>query len=188
MKKIKLFDIADRNARNKLQEQRKLVANRLDWAGTTDAQRETIKAALAEIDANPAGTLRSAEADAIWDALEAVNGKARTHCYTTAGELVKIADAIERKLERHGVPIKSRPGVTVTAISGVPTAKAYARKGSRSAIATRVVLERGSSAWYVTNIERQERYTGPGGDEKIKVTMTDAVREAVIKNALSDFE
>jgi phytoene dehydrogenase-like protein len=188
MKRIKLFDISARKARDEIQAKRKLLANRLDWAGTTDAQRETIKADLAEIDANPASTLRSAEADAIWDALEAVNGKARTHCYTTAGELVRIADAIERKLERHGVALKIRPGVTVVAISGVPTSKSYARKGSRSAIATRVVLERGASAWYVTNIERQERYTGPGGDEKIKVTMTDAVREAVIRNALSDFE
>ena len=187
MKKIKLFDVAARKAVLDMAKKRELIRSRLDWPHTSDAEREQIKSALAHIDNDPASKLFAAQPTALYDALAAVNGKASAHTYNTPGDLVAIASAIERKLERHGVPLKERAGVTVTALSGVPTAKSYNRQ-ARSAIATRVTLQRGTSAWYVTNAARVERYTGPGGDEKIAVALTDAAREAVIKNALKDFE
>jgi hypothetical protein len=186
MKKIKLFDIAARKTAAALQEQRKTFAKRLTESWVSDSDKERIRGRLAEIDANPDAALTAHDIDAVRSALDGVNGKATAHTYTTARELVAIADAIERKLEKHGVALKDRSGVKITATSGVPTAKAY-NKQARSAIATRVTFERGGSAWYVVNVERVERYTGPGGDERIAVTLTDAAREAVIRNALEDF-
>jgi len=186
MKKIKLFDLSARKTAADLQEQRKRYINRLSESWGSDADKDRIKGLLAEIDANPAATLTAHDIDATRSALDGVNGKATAHTYTTARELVAIADAVERKLESHGVPQKIRAGVKITAMSGVPTAKSYNRQ-ARSAIATSVTFERNGSAWYVTDVRRVERYTGPGGQEKIVVGLTDAARYAVIKNALEDF-
>lgn len=185
MTKIKLFDLADRRSTMELQAKREAVRSQLKWR--PESEHEQVKAALATYDAHPGITLKAADPTAIDDALAAVNGKAASHTYTQSSELVAIADMIEARLEKHGVPQKLRAGVEVTALSGVPTAKAYNRT-SRTAIATQVRLSRGTSAWYIVGIGRVDRHTGPGGDKKISVTLTDAAREAVIKHALEAFE
>jgi hypothetical protein len=185
MTKIKLFDLSDRRSTMELQAKRESIRSQLKWR--PESEHEQVKAALATYDAHPSIALKAADPTAINDALATVNGKATSHTYTRSSELVAIADTIEARLEQHGVPQKLRAGIEVTALSVVPTAKAYNRT-SRTAIATQVTLTRGTSAWYITGIGRVDRYTGPGGDEKISVKLTDAAREAVIKHALEAFE
>ncbi len=182
--KIKLFDLKARKSHIEHKRRRYALRRHMETPGFNAAD---IKAKLAEMDAAPEAILACPHAADIHAALSDVNGKATAHTYTTVGALIDIASDIEAKLERHGVPLADRVGVTVSALSAVPTSKSYNRQ-SRSAIATRVTFLRGTSAWYVTGMERVERYTGPGGDEKIKATLPDAARDAVIRNALADFE
>jgi len=215
MTKIKLFDIKAFTAAADLSKQRLALVRQQETAkistlylgGGGGAAPEHFKAKIDEINAQPGSRLTAANATAIQTAVEEANGKASAHTYASPSVLVTIAASVESQLIAHGVPIKDRAGVKVSAISGVPTSRAYNRQ-SRSAaarrveppsfhqpleidfnlIATEVTFERGGSAWYVTGIKRVTRHTGPGGEEKIITTLTDAARQAVIKNALSDFE
>jgi len=114
-----------------------------------------------------------------------VNGAASAHTYTS-DDIMMIIRNCEEQLRRHNVPLTARKGVKITALSGVPTAKAYAQK-SRSAIATRVYLERTSGAWYVTKVERAERWTGPGGAEEVAWDLPEDAKQAILKNAMKDF-
>ena len=118
-------------------------------------------------------------------ALEAANGKAAAHTYIVSNIRAHVLN-IEKQLGKSGIPASRRSGIKVTLKSGVPTAKAYARN-SRTAIATQVELLRGTDAWFVTNIARIERYTGPGGDEKVDIVLTPDATKAVIDHALSGY-
>ena len=193
MTKIKLFDIKAFTVAADLSKQRLALVRQQQTAkistlylGGGGAAPEHFKAKIDEINARPDSRLTAANATAIHTAVQEANGKASAHTYASPSVLVTIAASVESQLIAHGVSIKDRAGVKVSAISGVPTSRAYNRRSS-SAIATQVTFERGGSAWYVTGIERVTRHTGPGGNEKISTTLTDAARQAVIKNALSDF-
>lgn len=194
MTKIKLFDIKAFTVAADLSKQRLALVRQQETAkistgylgGGGGAAPEHFKAKIDEINAQPDSRLTAANATAIHTAVQEANGKASAHTYASPSILVTIAASVETQLIAHGVPIKDRAGVKVSAISGVPTSRAYNRRSS-SAIATQVTFERGGSAWYVTGIERVRRHTGPGGEEKIITTLTDAAQQAVIKNALSDF-
>jgi len=193
MTKIKLFDIKAFTVAADLSKQRLALVRQQETAkistlylGGSGAAPEHFKAKIDEIKARPDSRLTAANATAIQTAVEEANGKASAHTYASPSVLVAIAASVENQLIAHGVSIKDRAGVKVSAISGVPTSRAYNRRSS-SAIATQVTFERGGSAWYVTGIERVTRHTGPGGEEKIITTQTDAAQQAVIKNALSDF-
>jgi hypothetical protein len=189
MTKIKLFDIKAFTVAADFSKRRLALVRQLQLAKIaigTFADPEQIKAKIDEINAQPDSRLTAANATAIHTAVQEANGKASAHTYGSPSVLVTIAASVENQLIAHGVPIKDRAGVKVSAISGVPTSRSYNRQSS-SAIATKVTFERGGSAWYVTAIERVTRHTGPGGEEKIITTLTDAARQAVIKNALSVF-
>ena len=190
MTKIKLFDIKAFTVAADFSKRRLALVRQLEIAKIAGSKHfadpEQIKAKIDEINAQPDSRLTAANATAIHTAVEEANGKASAHTYGSPSVLVSIAVSVESQLIAHGVPIKDRVGVTVSAISGVPTSRAYNRRSS-SAIATQVTFERGGSAWYVTGIKRVTRHTGPGGEEKIITTLTDSARQAVIKNALSDF-
>jgi len=187
--KIKLFDTKAFTVAADFSKRRLALVRQLQLAKIatgTFVDPEQIKAKIDEIDAQPDSRLTAANATAIHTAVEEANGKASAHTYGSPSVLVTIAASVETQLIAHGVPIKDRAGVKVSAISGVPTSRAYNRRSS-SAIATQVTFERGGSAWYVTGIERVTRHTGPGGEEKIITTLTDSARQAVITTALSDF-
>lgn len=120
------------------------------------------------------------------DWLDSVNGKARTHVYRLPSEVEDIVEKVEKRLDRDGVAKRNRGGVRVVARSEVPTTKSYARKGG-AVIATRLTLERSSSAWYLVAVERCERYAGPGGEERIDIHLSEVAKAAVIAKALAPY-
>lgn len=124
--------------------------------------------------------------DDISAALDLKNGRASTHTYG-ASDIVYLAVGAERRLEGRGVTVKNRAGTRVHGLSGVPTSKTYNRK-SRTAIATEVYLERTSSAWYLTLVDRRERYTGPGGGESISYKITRAAHDDIVRQATDGFQ
>lgn len=117
--------------------------------------------------------------------LSEVNGRATTHTYGWS-DVQRIVTAAEDDLARSGVTVANRAGTVVVALSGVPEAKAYAR-ASRSAIATKLTLRRTTSAWVLESAAKVERYTGPGGGEKVSTTISAAARDDIIKTAMTGY-
>lgn len=150
--------------------------------------RDRAQEKLTALKADPVRLAAPADRTKASNALDAVNGKATAHTYQFCSQILDLVLLAEKRLIKHNVPQNARAGTVVTALSAVPTANAYARKGSKTAIATKVVIERTSTGWFLTAVERVERYTGPGGDEKITIALTDDGIEAVTKNALGDFK
>lgn len=125
-------------------------------------------------------------AEAIGKALAEANGKASAHCYNSATEIHAVAADAETRLAKSGVTLANRAGTVVVAESAVPTAKAYARH-SRQALATRVTMERNTAGWMLTSVERVYRYTGPGGDESVRVKVSAAARDDIVRAALKGY-
>ncbi len=172
-KQIRILDLKKHAAQRKLQEthdtRRKaglnvddLTAQLVDAAAAAHPDRNLLEQAVAE-----------------------ANGKASAHTYN-ATQIEWLAETAEKRLARDGITVANRVGAVVTAISEVPTAKAYNRK-SRSAIATRVVMRRTTACWIIEKIEKFERYTGPGGDEKIVTTISEAARDDIMRKALDGY-
>jgi len=118
--------------------------------------------------------------------LEPLNGRASAHTLT-GSSIVDTMIWVEGRLARDGVPLAQRKGVRVEIIGGVPTTKSYARK-AHTAATNRVVLERTGTNWWMTECERIDRWAGPGGDEKVRIFLTDEAKQAVIKHALREYE
>src|SRR3954465_11545984 len=87
--------------------------------------------------------------DAIEAALRAVNGKATAHTYTSVYAMIRLAEEAEGELVVFGLPKNLRPGATYEKQSGGYLPNAY----KNIAIATRVVIERRSSGWYLTGVQ-----------------------------------
>jgi len=119
-------------------------------------------------------------------ALDLINGRAVKHTLSGNDIAHTIVD-VERQLARDGVSLKDRKGIRIVILGGVPTTKSYARK-AHTAVTNRVVLERTGTNWWMTECERIDRWAGPGGEEKISVYLTEAAKQAVIKQALSGYE
>lgn len=115
-------------------------------------------------------------------ALETASGRAQKHTYS-ADEIADRLERVELDLRKRGAVLKRLPGASATLISEVPTAKSYARK-ARQAIASLVRAERRTTGWFVTSVERTERWTGPGGEEAVHVSINEATRDDIIKAAL----
>lgn len=110
--------------------------------------------------------------------LSAVNSHATAHRYTTAAEIVAIADAAEKRLEALGVAKKYRAGAVVAATSGdsVPNSYKFART------ATAVRLERRSAAWYLTAAKEMPIYKNGGGPDLLLLTQEqDAIAVAALR-------
>lgn len=106
-----------------------------------------------------------ANAEKIEATLKAVNGKAHEHAFTTFRAIDNLAEDAESALFRVLGAKKHFPGATYNAESGdsVATAYKYTRLG------TVVVLERRSSAWYLTHVA-QEKIWSSGGDRTLYLT------------------
>lgn len=120
-------------------------------------------------------------ADTIGTILENVAGRARTHTYIFPTEIANIIIDAEKKFAKYGIAKKYWRGNKIVARSGVPTSKSYARKG-RTAIASEVRLERGSKDWFLVGVNKIDRWTGPGGDEKITITISKTAMENIVAN------
>jgi len=178
--KIKAYSVKEeallKDAQSRLADAR---ANRVGLP--SEMAKEKIE--LAEIRRDE--TLKAARAalplEKIFDALEGINGKATAHTFTTANEIRAVAKMAEDQLAASGVPLAARAGCEIIATSGEVVANRYKNKR----IATRVTLQRGSGAWYLTSVSTTEIY--PAGPGKPSIVLSDKAREAVVRAALAPY-
>jgi hypothetical protein len=108
-------------------------------------------------------------------ALAAVNKDAREHTFINAAELQSITNRHEIKLLKLIGTKKDMQGATVQCCSGDPVAKAY----SYTRIGTRVLLTRGTRAWFLTTADRVNLDQRGG---KCEIILTLAQAEIAMKN------
>ena len=118
-------------------------------------------------------------AERIEAALREVNGRARAHALTAYRDVVGMADDAERLLDRLGVQKSSRRGCRLTLDSGQRTANSYGYAVRR----TRLVMQRGASAWEIVRVERGTKNTQP---KSPRVHLTEAARASMIRSAVRD--
>jgi len=103
-------------------------------------------------------------------ALGAVNGRAEAHAYTTFHEVARIAQAANLKISGLVGSDARAVGATVTATSGEAMSNAYAKKAFGTRPATRVVLERRATGWFLIHAERYGVYQQGGGADQMTLT------------------
>jgi len=113
----------------------------------------------------PYGTREESSKDAAEVALNAVNGKATAHTFTTYNALVDAAQWAEKQLNVLGIPKGQRKGAKLVALSGeaVPNAYKYQRQG------TYLIMERRAAGWYLTEVEASTIYK-EGGFRRVALT------------------
>lgn len=94
------------------------------------------------------------------------NGRATSHAYTTYSEVEAVALYSEIKLDKAGLPKKQRTGVLASSTSGGVVTNAYSKKSSTRA-ATKLVLERRATCWYLIDVQRTEVYQKGGGPVRV---------------------
>jgi hypothetical protein len=91
--------------------------------------------------------------------LDAVNGRATSHTITRPEEVRSIAKEAETALDKLGLPQAHRRGARAEHVSGKGLPNAYRHTG----IATRLLFERGSKAWFLVDVQRARAYPGDTG-------------------------
>jgi len=104
----------------------------------------------------------------IEDALRSVNGQATLHAYSSASEIIAVANKAEQELDRLLLPKKNRAGAVATKTSGSKMPKAYKYRR----IATYVKLVRGSRDWYLTCALKVEIYPDTP-DRRLSIILTE---------------
>ena len=127
-------------------------------------------------DAKMSATVENA--DAIVEALAAVNGKSSSFCITTWGAVVEAAKDAEKALS--AIPAKDRIGTIVSFRMAGP-ANAYKYKAN----ATLIWIERRAAGWYLRDVMMSSVYPREAGLFKISITPTG--RDAIVKAALAPF-
>jgi len=106
---------------------------------------------------------------AIEAALKAVNGAAHTHALTEFNDVADVANAGEARLLRL-IPKYAAPGARFDFTSGNPVSSAYAKKSWGARCATRVVLLRRTTGWYLESTSAQGIYKEGGGPGELILT------------------
>jgi len=117
----------------------------------------------------------------IEDLCKAANGRARTRT-KTADEIIGFADSLESHLESCGCAKAHRKGTRYQWWDGVGCNSYDYRAESTAA-----TIERGSSAWFLVEIERIPINTGRGARTSI-LTLSDSARESIAASAIRDAE
>ena len=115
----------------------------------------------------------SKNVDKITAALDAVQGKANARTLF-AGSVSDLADLAERRLDRLDIPKKYREGARAVFFEAdLPGAYKY------KAETTRIIVERGKTAWYLVDVSRILIYPKQKGrnhlilaDQQLKVIMS----------------
>jgi hypothetical protein len=123
--------------------------------------------------------------DLLKQTVDSVNGRALSHTYGHHN-IEALAEAAEAGLIGDGVKVANRPGTTLMATSAAPTTKAYAR-AARTCIVSSVVLRRTTTCWVLVSFAKTERWAGPGADEKVAVTISEAAKNDIIAQALEGY-
>ena len=110
---------------------------------------------------------------AIVAALKLVNGKAAEHCYTSFMEIERIASWAEFNVVRLVGTKALAVGAKVTATSGDKVSSSYS-KSPRAA--TRVVLERRATGWFLVVCVRTEVWQEGGAADRLTLTQSQADR------------
>ena len=85
--------------------------------------------------------------------LTKINGTAKAHTYD-ADDVLRLSDTFERRLLKLVGTKKHLPGASAFACSGDSVSNAYVNKNYSPRIGTTVACVRGSSAWYLTDVQR----------------------------------
>lgn len=118
---------------------------------------------------------------AITVALADVNGQSREHTFNTFKEIGDLAQQAERQLDELSLKKAARPGAAMEAVSGKPVALSY----SWARQATRVVIERRSSAWYLTELDAEAVWQR-GGKSSLQLTQEqDAEAVSILRSGYS---
>ena len=104
------------------------------------------------------------------------NDLAIAHTYSTE-DVFRLALDAEGKLRRFGLSKKDMRGAEVSAVSSENVSNSYARKGWRRA-ATRVLLVRRSTGWFIVRADRIDVGQTGGGVRFILTSKQDAIAMA----------
>ena len=115
----------------------------------------------------------------IWSALDAANGKAKSHTIRSAATVCDIAADAESMLS--ALPKADRKGATLVHIPAGPSASAY----KYAAATTRIVIERRATGWFLISAERAEVY--PRAAQRTAMTISPAQRDEIARRAVSEF-
>jgi len=107
-------------------------------------------------------------------ALGAVNGRAEAHAYTTFPEINRIANRAESKMIGLVGAQARAVGATVTSTSGNEMCNAYAKKNHGTRPATRVVIERRATGWFLIDAQRADVWQQGGGADVLTLTQAQA--------------
>ena len=120
-------------------------------------------------------------AAAIESALAEVNGKATAHAYTTAQEIIDLAERAESQLEGLGIIKSARSGATLISVSGdaVPNSYKYSRTG------TRIELQRKSGDWYLIGATQLTIFKSGGSTKMILTKAQDELAIAALRKQYS---
>ena len=120
-------------------------------------------------------------AAAIESALAEVNGKATAHAYTTAQEIIDLAERAESQLEGLGIIKSARSGATLISVSGdaVPNSYKYSRTG------TRIELQRKSGDWYLIGATQLTIFKSGGSTKMILTKAQDELPIAALRKQYS---
>jgi hypothetical protein len=113
---------------------------------------------------------------AIVEALKAANGRADRHAFTTFAEVEGLVITAESRLAKTLLPKAAHKGARLIAISGDAVPNAYAKKATTRA-ATRMELERRSTAWFVTAITADTVYQSGGG---LRLVLTQTQKDEAV--------
>jgi len=124
-----------------------------------------------KISDNPADQAR------IEDALRRVNGQADRHTYSSASEIIAVANKAEQELDRLLLPKKNRAGAVATKTSGgkMPTSYGYRR------IATYIEMKRGSRHWFLTYALKVEVFPD-NPDRRLSIILTEEQDKLAVEN------
>jgi hypothetical protein len=148
------------------------------WSQMESAQMKRVRIQLLD-DNVAAGTLAEIE-----DALQKVNGRAKSFAITSAAIVVGVIKRAERYLTDYSIPSADRGGATVTYRPGGPSANSY----GYSATSTQIKLRRkagSATVWYLEDVARTEVY--PRKPEKFSVAIDDRAAGSLLKRTLAAF-
>jgi len=116
---------------------------------------------------------------AINAALDKVNGKANSFTVSSGSEVVKISEAAEKALSQ--LPKSERKGAKVMFRPSGPHARSY----GYSAKSTRIYMERGSSCWFLTNVQPDS--VSPKQAEMMHIEITPSQADEIKRRAIAPF-
>jgi hypothetical protein len=113
------------------------------------------------------------------EALRIVNGNAQAHTITTFERVWEIAERAERHLDALDIRKNLRTGAVASYIPAGPAAAAY----RYPVIATKIVMERTASAWFLVDVVREKAY--PKQSSRFSLSVSDEAAICSVEHSLA---